>query len=553
MNTTTLPSRICVGALTFYLVIVLSCYFKNMGGEGLSLPQNILCWMTMVFVIALAGYSTGRNKKQLHHVTVTLFILAAGWMSLPLLWSHTVLNSGVILRIVGIWGAVMFYWALLQIGFTEKQKHTLLNAVCIAAVIQAGLAVWQLTGPAADNWMEFHTGVRPYGIFQQVNVLASFVATGWAISLFRLVNSKVHYQIFIWLTVNAFLSFVLYCLQSRAGLAGAILYLALMIVMVRKNNGKVLKSYLSLAAAGMFCVAAFCLTHWLTISPAGHTLFPALAHVDKASSSHERIAILQATWQMIMRHPFSGWGYGSYEYVVNRLALNNMHHLFPLNVSHPHNEVLFEWAEGGLPAVMGMLLLLAGAMASLRKANWEVIVLWGTLIPVTVHTMVEYPLYQSTPHLLVLLLLLRLADDGKNSVARPLSRVVRYTLPVIVLTGMLFLVTAFRTAAVLTHFEREGMQDFSVAEQVINPWAQYDRYHYDQATSFLMNYNLTHHPAFLDRYVSWGRAYIGYKNDVHVFSNLVAIDKVKPDEALALQLENEWRTLYRARGVTQGD
>lgn len=503
----------------------------------------------MLFVVVVAVYTVAYTNIQYANLTLSLFVFAAALISLPLLWSPDLLTSGVLLRFVGLWGAVAFYWALLQIPFSCQQKYLLLNVICCAAIIQGGLAIWQLLGPAANNWMEFKAGTRPYGIFQQVNVLASFIATGWAIALFQLMQANTRYRVMIWMGVNVFLTLVLQMLQSRVGMFGAMAYLVLMAFVAHKKHDRLARSYLLIALAALFFIAANLLFQWLMTSGVTHAWLPALVHVDKTSSNHERFAILQATWLMIKQYPFSGWGYGTYEYVVNRFAVELLHHPFSQNVAHPHNEILFEWAEGGMPAMAGMLLFGVGGAVALRKANWETVALWGTLLPILAHTMTEYPLYQSTPHLLVLLLLLRLVGNGRRSILHPASGVIYYGFSAIALIGMVFLMTAFRAESVLTSFERSGMQDFSVARRLINPWAQYDRYHYDRATSLLMDYNRTHDPLLLDRYVRWGMTYLSHKNDVHVFNNLVAIDKVKPDDVLAVQLVNDWETLYQTRGV----
>ncbi|CQR23182.1 lipid A core-O-antigen ligase [Yersinia enterocolitica] len=58
---------------------------------------------------------------------------------------------------------------------------------------QAVLILLQWFVFTADNWMEFDPAQRPYGIFQQVNVLASYLATGYAcaVYLFMVSNKRV--------------------------------------------------------------------------------------------------------------------------------------------------------------------------------------------------------------------------------------------------------------------------------------------------------------------------------------------------------------------------
>ncbi|WP_449556057.1 pilin glycosylation ligase domain-containing protein [Huaxiibacter chinensis] len=219
-----LLSYIPVACLMMYFLVILCVYTPNMGGGGLQLPQNILCWLVMLLVIFLAGCYVVFVKELKWNLSFVIFIMGSFLLSLPLLWGDSEVQRYAFLRFAGLWGGVLFYFALLQFSFTLKLKRYLIVTIALSAIIQVVIASIQVSLTSPDNIFEFIPGTRPYGIFQQVNVLASFVATGYACAVWLLFRSKNWYYSFLLLVLIAFFSVALDALQSRAGFYGAIIY-----------------------------------------------------------------------------------------------------------------------------------------------------------------------------------------------------------------------------------------------------------------------------------------------------------------------------------------
>ncbi|MFJ3458579.1 Wzy polymerase domain-containing protein [Scandinavium goeteborgense] len=500
-----------------YFMIFMNIYIPNMGGTGLKLPSNILCWSVIALIIILAGISLYSSSNALPHRTFRFFVLGGIFLSLPALYTSQLVLSGALVRIAGLWGGIALFWALLQMKFNPWQKNFLLFSLMVSTLVQFSFALWQLKTQTYDNWMEYIPGTRPYGIFQQVNVLASFLATGYAIAVsFSLISSRFLVKNFSRAAL-VLLTMILVILQSRIGYLGPAIILVLYCGIYYRQPGKIV-IILALSLFGV--IAGKLLLH-------DYSLTHLVAQVDKESSNSERINILKATIEMIRQHPIIGWGYGHFEYVVARISWQFFQHSYPIPVTHAHNEFLFGWAEGGISAVIGMLAIAGGYLILIKDKFPSSLQIWILTLPITLHLMTEYPLYQSTTHWFTLILLCRLCISEKEQKYNlPVNRKIKLLSFLIVITSscvLLFLVSGFKTNQVLTDLERSGMRDFTPAEHLANPWIQWDRYIYDYHIAMLMQFNANHNEKLLSNFSYWGTEYIKIHNDKNIYHTLMTI------------------------------
>lgn len=523
-----------------YFIFALLIYIPNMGGGGLRLPQNMLCWIAMQLITLTGGFYAIRCKKLKWNLPLLAFTAGAALMMVPFLWSGREIAVYALPRFAGLWGGILFYLALLQIPLQPSHKKQLVILLAVSAGLQSLLACWQLLVITPDNLMEFMPGVRPYGIFQQTNVLASFIATGFACVMWLLFKVKIWRGAILLLIVSAVFAGLLDLLQSRAGIVGMVMYtLFVCTIRYRPHLKGVFTAWIAVI------VLTVSLIHLLKFYGLGGQFLQLLGTENKEGSNTERLMILKTTFQMILEHPLSGWGYGSYEFNLPRVALDRFHHIFGQNIDHAHNEVLFEWAEGGLFAVVGMLCIAAGYLSLFRRYAPGKKALWGLAIPIAFHLMVEYPLLLSVPHWMTLLLICRLATPERITSVNGRRSGARWVMPLTATAGLLFMLTGLQTGTALTQFERGGMQDFSVASRVVNPWIQWERWQYDQHMALLVGYNQTRDLALLDEYARWGIVYLQHKNDFRVYLSLVQINKILPDALRSRWLRNAWNAYYR--------
>lgn len=501
--------------LASYFMIFMHIYIPNMGGIGLKLPGNILCWSIIAVVILLAGVSLFYTSRTVQCPTLKYFILGGILLSLPAFYTSQLIMSGALIRLAGLWGGIALFWALLQMRFTSRQKNILLFSLLLGALVEWGITLWQLKTQNYDNWMEFVPGTRPYGIFQQINVLASFLATGYAIAAWFCLNKNRCLLVYTSGIALVLLAAMFVILQSRIGYLGATTVLLAYCGAYFREPGKI--GFVVLLSIGGLIAGELVLhCHWLV---------PLVEKVNKESSNNERIHIMRAAIEMIRQRPIMGWGYGHFEYVVVAISQQVFQHTFSIAITHAHNEFLFGWAEGGIAAAAGMLTIAFGYLVLLKDKKFSSFPMWILSLPIALHLMTEYPLYQSAIHWLILILLCRLCMSEQES-DLPKKKAFKF-ISLLVITAsccvLLFLVSGFKTNQVLTNLERSGMRDFTPAAQLANPWIQWERYNFDRHVAMLLKFNVNHDPALLGDFYNWGSDYIKIHNDKNVYHYLIAI------------------------------
>ncbi|MGK7245811.1 Wzy polymerase domain-containing protein [Buttiauxella agrestis] len=509
--------------LTYSVVFLISCYFMiimhiyipNMGGLGLKLPGNILCWGIISLVIFVAGILLFSLPVHALPQSLKLFILGGILLSLPALYTSQVVSSTAYIRLAGLWGGIALFWVLTLMPFSSQQRKLLLLSVLVGALMEWSITLWQFTTHSYDNWMEFVPGTRPYGIFQQINVLASFLATGYAIALWFCLNTANRLLTNFCRLAVFLLPAMLVILQSRIGYLGSTAVLAMMCVIYRHQRRKILL-LIALSLCGVAIGELLKNSHWLESLD---------AIVDKEGSNSERIYIIKSTIEMIRQRPIMGWGYGHFEYVIARVSPHLLHHTFPYPIPHAHNEFLFGWAEGGIAAAAGMLAIAAGYLMLIKDNNRSALPLWVLSLPIALHTMTEYPLYQSAAHWLTLILLCRLciSEQPSELAQKKTHKVVAASVVSISFCAVVFFASGFKTNQVLTEFERTGMKDYGPVSQLINPLVQWERYDYDRHIAMLLQFNHTHDAAILNHFYLWGSEYVRQHNDENVYRTLISI------------------------------
>lgn len=511
----------------FWCIAVLLYYIPNMGGSGLRLPQNLMTWGVMAALVAAVFHDGLRHRVELRLTASFWYVLGGGFLlSVPLFWTaRQEWQSSAVMRVIGIWGAVVFFLCLLQIPLNSKKKRVWLVLLLAASLGQIAFACLQLFYPQAITLVEFNRLLtRPFGIFQQPNLLASFLATGFLISL-RLLTTTLQ-KAFWWLLCISLMlhSAWLVAIQSRIGwlgaLAGTLIYGA---VYFRRR-----RFLLALLMAMLSALAS-----WLMLPDA-------IPVIERAGSNATRLLTLEYTLQMIAERPWLGWGYGSFEHEFIRYAigsgLRTTMHLS--RITHPHNEVLYAWAEGGIIALIGMLLLFFGwlRLASILNKKRTLIpqyLVWVLTLPVVLHTMTEYPLYQSAPHILILLVICRLVIPERDvrqcgNGAGP--RILYAIVLVASVATVHFMLSGLQTNSVLTRTERNRLEDFSQQEtRVVNTLAQGKRLDYDRHVRLLLDFNESRDVRSLKDFQPWAERYLQVHNDANVYWSLIRVLQIRGD------------------------
>lgn len=284
------------------LLLIMLClsimYIPGSGGSDVALPYNVLLtgWVGLALIALPYARKTSFTRAERQP------LITAGGLLLLLPWlMHAQGNPGVWVLLA----ALMLWWLLLRQPFASHQKRFLLLAVFAAALCQCALALIQVFAPnLAAQWLEFdwlRNHGRPYGIFQQINLLASFLATGLGCGFLLLTQqTRRRYGVFIIVGLGM-IAFCLALSQSRAGAIGAALVVAILAV---TQGGQYPRRTLAALLVMTFCVAAgWYITHHVQIWVNGQ---PYLLAREYGTSTHERWHILTISWQMILQKPWFG-------------------------------------------------------------------------------------------------------------------------------------------------------------------------------------------------------------------------------------------------------
>lgn len=538
------PAIAVLTLLLIWMAVILPVYYPNMGGEGLALPQNILAWSIMALTTLIVTFTVCLGRARLSLTpTARLLLLGIAVLALPLLYTRPEWREDALWRCAGLLGGWLFYVACLQLRLTARQRNLLLYGLLFAVSVQALLAALQLFAPTLA-WVS-PNGSRVYGVFQQPNVLGSFIATGLALALWLLLaplSTSTRRQLPLLALLTAF-SALLVLIQSRAAWLGGALAAALLLWRFARQS----------PAASRWAGGALLLGVALGLMG----LFTGQQElIAREGSNYSRLTMLQDTLSMILAKPLLGWGYGGFEYSFAHFRLQAMPWREVLEVAgHPHNEILLWWVEGGLPALAGIVLVfIAGAL--LLKRAWQRdreqpagarVGLFLVLLPMLVHTQLEYPFYLSAPHWLAFLLLLALLDD-QTGAPRPLSFAKALSLPVATAAvGVLVMaVFAWQGRMALTQSERTMLATIDSIEQMPAPaaWIYRERKTFDEQSHSLLVYNQTRDDALLTGYRQWADAYLQRRIDANVYATLIMILRYQGAQAEADARQREAAFLF---------
>ncbi|MDK1253888.1 O-antigen ligase family protein [Cronobacter dublinensis] len=529
------------------LLFLLAFYIKNSATAGVALPYNLtfLGWLGLILIIFALRYKNAGLKAPRQP------LLTAGSLLLLLPWLFEARDNP------GVWvlmAAMLLWLGLLRLSFTPRLKRQILLAVFVLALGQALIALLQAFCPHLAmqlyeyDWLRNHG--RPYGIFQQVNLLASFLASGIGCGFLLLLTTRRTARIGLIVPGLGVLTFVLALNQSRAGAIGAVV--VIVALYAAAGRGRIMRAGATLGIMTLCAWAGWYITQHVTVMVNGE---PYLMARNYAGSTRERWHILVITWQMIMEKPWLGWGYGTFEYAFSRWALAHpgLGYRYAVPITHPHNELLYMWFQGGVVALAGMLLLVTGWLLMLKNA-WrhgrEAAAFALLVLPLLVHLNLEYPFYQSFVHFGLFILLLRL---GVVEQPQPAQACVHLWRRVLCGTVALALI-AFSAAGLyanqqLTRLERSGLAGFPAPA----PWyfaTQFERAKFDAMVALLIDYNRTHNESNLDEFMAQAQRWSLRHNDKNLWQSRIMIAQHRGDVATVARLRTQYARLFPAAQIS---
>lgn len=420
----------------FYLV-------SSLGGTGFDLPFNITVWAAATLVIAYSvWYFCGQDKlilpanyKGLLALPVGILLAAAiAGVKDPITW---------LFRIVYVMAGVIFLIGLFQ--FRVKNTDRVLLFIAVATLLHSLVGMIQLFQlPVLLNWIPRTDKAIATGVFQQVNVMASFLSTGILVLVYlclRPITYKRFYLKAFLLVTISLATYVMVATGSRVGLLSGILGLIMLLVAYRTQVRKNWKTIIS--ALLLILVAS-----WLAKEGLHKTVDKSYKVVE-AQYSDQRASIYRISFDAFTEAPIKGHGIGTFlgQFGLASSKFYQEHPTakMPSYLTHPHNELLQWGIEGGLLALLGILIAMFSVLWFVVKYKQQRLLAYlALLLPVTLHTQVELPFYLSSFHWFIWLILLFVllkhhALLKQNTLSLMASRVLRGVAMVFALLSLAFL------------------------------------------------------------------------------------------------------------------
>jgi O-antigen ligase len=398
-----IKNKINLFYIFFGFVFLLAPFFyvPNIGGAGLRLPFNIMVWFVVPWFICIGIFlmlkskSINLPKVWCYFIPFIAIVILTGTLnnSEPVAW---------LFRQGTIFGGILFLLALFQIGLTQKYVELALYLLLLAIFLHACIVLLQTQFPDyLPSWLPPSLRGKPYGMFQQVNIQASYMATalvivGYLISRPSFQFSRLPLKLFL-IIVVAVCSYVNFATGSRIGLLAMLLSLSILVITRYKYLAKH-KGYIAILLVMIGGIA------WLAQDGINQSL-EKTATLTEGENKAARLSMYQIGTELVLQKPFVGHGIGNFKQVWAQQS-GGFQQRFPNAAipeekftTHPHNEILFWLIEGGSFVVFGMAIMILGIGIALYRCGFS---RGGSylamLLPITLHTQVEMPFYGSSVH-----------------------------------------------------------------------------------------------------------------------------------------------------------
>ncbi|TKF66675.1 ligase [Vibrio sp. F13] len=558
---TQLPlNKAFLASLAVVFLLAMHFFMPNPGGSGLALSFNPTTWLALSFTLAIGFYQLATNRVLKYSKLTIGLLISCIILTLPILYSNAALQ-GASGRLLGLWAGLALFVVLQQFKFSNKHKQRMLWFIVLAVIIQALFGYVQYFLLEPGNLFGYNTAAnRPYGIFQQPNVMASFLATGFVLSAYLLArqpakyNHKISESFLLYLTPTLTVP-LLIIIASRTGWLAAVIGLICILPYLYKFSTKK-RFYGWCCSVLLGVVVGFTVINLQSVE--------SLAS-QKASRSHledARAYTFPQALDMMIEKPFTGYGYGKFEseytlYTARQHQLNSNYPPGLPSMDHPHNEFLFWGVEGGIVPIIGILIAAILVMSRIASsAKGTRLALLALFIPILLHSQLEYPFYHSAIHWITFIILIYWVDQRSSRhyqqsfsiISKTLFRVSSIVLPILV---SFYMLSALHTNYVLTKFELSKPKNPDILKQVTNPVVWKDRYDWDIYSTYLNIGLYKADPSLIQPYIDWSLEIIKSKPRPAFYSNLILAYQGLGEESKAEQIRSEANFLFPNRDFSK--
>ena len=538
-------------AVGFVYLIAMHFYLPNLGGLGLSLPFNLMTWFGLSLALSMGLYQAATKQiVRYSKLTIGLFISCI-IITIPLFYSFSPNINFALPRLIALWLGLILFIVLQQFSLSNAHKQRLLWFIVLAVVIEAAFGYVQLFLLKPGNLFGYDTLInRPYGIFQQINLMVSFLATGIVISAYLLARQQRKYgekisRVTLLYLIPLISTPIIVVLTSRTGwVITLISVLMITPYLFRFSTTKRFIGWVSSLVAGV-----------------GLGLFIAYSsgHIDHITGEENiastRQTVLPQSIDMFIEKPFTGYGYGRFEaeYILYTARQHQLNTNYPAGIqdtAHPGNEVLFWGVEGGIIPVLGIILaaiLILYRIYSTRKGTRLAIL--GLLMPIALHAQLENPFSQSAIHWITFIILLFWVDQRtakyKKVSLKQLSKLTlrasSLLLPLLI-TSIVFL--SLHTNQVLLTFHKAFPKQVAILDNIISPVWKSKQVSWQKYSTRLRTGLINKNPQPIYEYIQWALDSIKSKPTEGLYRNLILAYLGIGEVSKAEQIRSEANFLF---------
>jgi O-antigen polymerase len=494
------------------------------GGIALYLAPNILGWIFISLLIASGFWQVIHNKKIIYSNVQLLLLVGVLLLFIPFFYDNLI-SYFALPRLLAIVAGLLLLFSLTQLRLNDQNKVVLLLLLLLGISIEAIIGLIQLfILTPFDFQLTGYTPLfgRPYGSFTQPNVMASFLASGIALSLFLLLphNAKLYTEK-LKLVIYPCLFFcvlLIITLQSKTGYLGAIIViLSLTPIFIKYPN--IFRKSILIIIFGI--ISGIISMQMLQETNRGKSLY----------SDMHRADIYKVASKMFIEKPFLGYGYGGFEKSYLEFHLEEMKTDKKLTapmqkLKHPHNEILFWAVEGGIVTIVALLIFSYAYLSLFKGYSYTTALpIFALVIPILLHTQTEFPFYHSIVHWVYFIILIWLTEHSLTkqklrTIAinhTVLLKIIAITLPIIT---SVFMLTSIHTALKMEQFKISNNKDVNSVNSIINTLVWQDYFEVTLYNHKLQNGFKQKDPKALLEYIQWGNQFAQHTPSKELYTNM---------------------------------
>jgi O-antigen ligase/polysaccharide polymerase Wzy-like membrane protein len=556
----------CLLSLCLIFIIPLFLPVYDNGVEGLEKSINNFVYIgCSLFIFSSLIYSV-KKKIWVKPQYLNTQILVLLCLMIPLLWQDISSTKGV-LRLIGVVFGFIYFVSLFQV-FSKNNIEKLQFVISLSGFFIISAAVVYILSIYGLIKLPFII----YTSFNQPNVVACYLLTCFLMTLFLYINkNKKHisaiFIIFLSVYACAF-GFLLAIFNSQSAYLGIFLSVPLLFLSGVMNQRRLVIITVSILIGFMIHYSLDNKTileaAWFNKSQhqishensQSQSTFSNIASEDFLNIRKEvsadintRKSMWLITLNIIKDNWLKGNGYGNFEraYFDYQAEYYQKHNIYIVpDLSHPHNELLFWFVEGGIipfTALLGYIFFILYLIVSNRKTNLAYMAL---LLPIAINAMLELPFYLYTLSwiLFVTVWATFLIETGRHDKIE-----LKSTVPLVssaslfLIVSMTFFITnLYAIQALQKYYRTNDQQEIKVIlSSIVNPVAISLRLKYIQLTGMLYRGLETGDKKILNESMQLAQEVFNYRPRPHIYKDMMHVYKVLGQE------DNYKKILHQAR------